>query len=118
MGMTLRAVILFAAATAYAQPGGELRFCVRADPKTLDPLLAAEEVSETIRFLTGGVLIRFNRQTQRLEPELATSWKVSRDGRRIDFELRSNVRFSDGTPFGPADVVATIRRLMTPGLQS
>src|SRR4051794_37444939 len=119
MGMIFRiAVLLAAAATAYAQRGGELRFCIRADPKPLDPLLASEEVSETIRYLTGGVLIRFNRQTQRLEPELASSWKVSRDGKRIDFELRPNGRFSDGSPFGPADVIATVRRLMTPGLAS
>src|SRR5437667_142061 len=82
----------------YAQSGGELRFCIRADPKTLDPLLASEEVSQTIGYLTSGVLIRFNRETQRLEPELATSWKVAANGRRIDFELRPDVRFSDGAP--------------------
>lgn len=119
MGVGWKVPMLLAAiAAANAQTGGELRFCVRADPKTLDPLLAAEEVSETIRYLTAGVLIRFDRQTQRLEPELAAAWKVADGGRRIDFQLRPNVRFSDGTPFGPADVVATVRRLMTPGLQS
>ena len=41
------------AANAFAE--GELRFCLRADPKTFDPLLAAEEASERIRYLTGGV---------------------------------------------------------------
>ena len=55
---------------AAAQPGSELRFCLRADPKTFDPLLATEEASETVRYLTGGVLIRFNRKTQQLEPGL------------------------------------------------
>jgi peptide/nickel transport system substrate-binding protein len=91
---------------------------MRADPKTFDPLLSAEETSETIGYLTGGVLIRFNRQSQRLEPELAVSWKVLDRGKRIDFLLRRNVRFSDGSPFGPEDVVATVRRLMQPGLES
>ncbi len=56
--------------------------------------------------------------TQQLEPELATSWKVFDQGRRIDFVLRHNVSFSDGVPFGAADVVATMQRMMTPGLQS
>lgn len=112
------ATLLIAAAAMHAQAGGELRFSIRADPRTFDPLLASEEVSDTIRYLTSGVLIRFNRQTQRLEPELASSWKISRDGKRIDFDLRPNIRFSDGAPFGPADVIATVRRLMTPGLQS
>jgi peptide/nickel transport system substrate-binding protein len=105
-------------ACASAQSGSELRFCLRADPKTFDPLLAEEEPSDAVRFLTGGVLIRFNRQSQQLEPELAQSWTVRDHGKRIDFLLRRNVRFSDGTPFGPADVVAVMRRIMDPNLHS
>ncbi len=69
------------AASAAGQSGGELRFGLRADPKTLDPLLGAEEASETVAYLTSGVLIRLNRRTQELEPELATSWRVSGDGK-------------------------------------
>ena len=103
---------------AYTQPTSELRFAVHTDPKTFDPLLATEEVSETIRYLTGGVLIRFNRHTQQPEPELATSWKILDEGKRIDFVLRRNVNFSDGTPFSAADVVATMRRVMAPELPS
>ena len=103
---------------AHPQPRTELRFAVHADPKTFDPLLATEEVSEMIRYLTGGVLIRFNRHTQQPEPELAESWKVFDQGKRIDFVLRRKVSFSDGTPFSAADVVATMRRIMTPGLPS
>ena len=110
---TVAAAFSFAAAT-----GAELRFAVRAEPKTFDPLLAEEEVSETIRYLTGGVLIRLNRRTQGLEPELATSWKVLDNARRIDFMLRGGVSFSDGLPFGPADVVATVRRIMNADLHS
>jgi len=120
MGIGLRMGLMAMAAVACvaAQSGGELRFCLRADPKTFDPLLAEEEPSDDIRFLTGGVLIRFNRQSQRLEPELAVSWTVRDQGKRIDFVLRRNVRFSDGTPFGPADVVAVMRRIMDPDLHS
>lgn len=120
MGVRLRnGLIALALATcAHGQRTAELRFAIRGDPKTLDPLLATEEVSETIRYLTGGVLIRFNRRTQQFEPELATSWKVLNHGRHIDFALRRNVRFSDGEPFTSADVVATLRRIMAPGLPS
>jgi peptide/nickel transport system substrate-binding protein len=117
MGVAFRsAVLLTFAATAFAQ--GELRFSIHADPKNLDPLLADEEVTETVRYLTGGVLVRFNRQTQKIEGELASSWKVTADGRKIDFDLRPNLKYSDGSPFGAADVVATVRRMTAPGLQS
>jgi peptide/nickel transport system substrate-binding protein len=100
------------------QSGGELRFCLRSEPKTLNPLLMEDESSETIRYLTGGVLIRFNRQNQKLEPELATSWRVSDTGREISFQLRSGVSFSDGTPFTADDVAYTMRQLMDPNLHS
>ena len=120
LSQLFRVCILLLVAMLTARPywGAELRFAVHGDPKTFDPLLAEEEVSETIRYLTGGVLIRFNRQTQQPEPELAASWKVLDQARRIDFVLRNNLAFSDGSPFGPDDVVSTIRRLMSPELHS
>jgi peptide/nickel transport system substrate-binding protein len=103
---------------AIAQSGGELRFCLRMEPKTFDPLKVEDEASASIRYLTGGVLVRVNRQTQELEPELAQSWKVSKDGRQITFRLRSGVSFSDGTPFSAEDVAYTIQQLMDPSLHS
>jgi len=96
----------------------ELRFYLHSDPKTFNPALVADPDSETIRYLTGGVLVRLNRQTQQLEPELATAWKVSKDGKTITFQLRQGVRFSDGTPFGAQDVQFTMTVLMDPMLHS
>jgi peptide/nickel transport system substrate-binding protein len=104
------------AGSAVAQ--GELRFCLRSEPKTFDPLKVEDDASVAIRYLTGGVLVRMNRQTQALEPELATSWKVSKDSRQITFKLRSGVSFSDGTPFSAEDVAYTVQQLMDPALHS
>ena len=103
---------------SFAQQGGELRFCLRSEPKTFDPILVADDSSETIRYLTGGVLIRVNRLTQKLEPELAVSWKVLAGGRRIDFELREHIYFSDGTRFSAEDVAFTMNKLLDPALHS
>ena len=108
----------FLTAHLAAQSGGELRFCLRMEPKTFDPLKVEDEGSAAIRFLTGGVLARVNRQTQELEPELAQAWTVSRDGRQISFHLRSGVLFSDGTPFSAQDVAYTVQQLMDPALHS
>ena len=103
---------------AAAQSGGELRFSIKSEPKSLDPMLADDDSAETVRYLTAGVLIRLNRQTQKLEPELATSWKVLSGGKSIAFELRKGVSFSDGTPFSAEDVAYTMRTLMDPNLHS
>ena len=90
--------LILAALPVAGQWGGQLRLSLRNDPRTFDPLLVDDSAGETIRYLTGGVLVRLNRVTQKLEPELAKSWKVSDGGRRLILELRENVLFSDGTP--------------------
>src|SRR5260370_1323018 len=53
-------------AQSASQSGGELHFCLHGEPKTFNPLLVEDGQSETIRYLTGGVLILLNRQTQAL----------------------------------------------------
>ncbi|HZP25163.1 MAG TPA: ABC transporter substrate-binding protein [Terriglobales bacterium] len=103
---------------AAASCSDELRFYLRSEPKTFNPALVADDSSETVRYLTGGVLLRLNRQSQNLQPELAQAWTVSRDGRTITFTLRKNVRFSDGTPFSALDVKYTMEQLMDPALHS
>jgi peptide/nickel transport system substrate-binding protein len=114
----LALLILAISAQSPAQWGGELRFCLRTDPKTFHPVLVNDPAAETIRYLTGGVLIRLNRLTQELEPELAESWKVSQGGRRIQFRLRGGIRFSDGASFSAVDVAHTVRALLDPNVRS
>jgi len=109
---------LFSVTPVHAQSGSELHFCLRGEPKTFDPALVDDEASENIRYLTGGVLIRLNRQSQALEPGLAASWQVSKDGRKITFHLRRGLSFSDGTPFTSEDVAFTMRHLMDPQAHS
>src|SRR5580693_4493580 len=104
--------------TGSALAQGELRFCLRSEPKTFDPLKVEDDASVAIRYLTGGVLVRMNRQTQALEPELAKSLTVSKDGRQITFILRGGVSFSDDTPFSAEDVAYTVQQLMDPALHS
>jgi len=116
--MLMRPAIVLLCAALAASAANELRFCLRTDPKTFNPLLVEDESSSSIRYLTGGVLIRLNRYTHELEGELATKWKVSENGRRIDLELRRGVRFSDGTPFTCQDVAYTMHQLMDPALHS
>jgi peptide/nickel transport system substrate-binding protein len=111
-------VLMFASTLAVAQNNAQLRFCLHSDPKTFNPLLAEEDSSETVRYLTGGVLMRLNRMTQDLEPELATSWEISDSGKTITFKLRTSVSFSDGTPFSAGDVAFTIQQMMDPSLHS
>src|SRR5437762_108496 len=91
---------------------GELHFALHSEPKTLDPLIAADESAEAIKYLTEGMLVRINRLTQKPEPELAVSWHITNGGRTVVFNLRRDVKYPDGSPFTSKDVVVTFEKLL------
>jgi peptide/nickel transport system substrate-binding protein len=93
---------------------GELAWTLGYDPKTFDPAKVDDEESETVRYLTAGVLLRFNRLTQKVEPELAQSWTISPDGKTLTFTLRSGLQFSDGSSLTARDVAWSLRRVLSP----
>jgi hypothetical protein len=53
------AAFCLATLTGGALAQGQLRFCLRSEPKTFDPLKVEDDASVAIRYLTGGVLVRF-----------------------------------------------------------
>jgi peptide/nickel transport system substrate-binding protein len=58
-------------------------------------------------------LVRYDKDLK-LEGELAESWEVSPDGKRITFRLRKGVKWHDGAPFTSADVMFTYKRMIDP----
>jgi peptide/nickel transport system substrate-binding protein len=87
------------------QYGGTLVVAQRSEPKTLNPVTAADAPSrEVIGRLTAD-LIHINRASQQTEPALAKSWTLSKDGRVFNIKLRRGLRFSDGQLFDADDVV-------------
>jgi peptide/nickel transport system substrate-binding protein len=63
-------------------------------------------------------LVRINRQTQEPEPELAESWKISRDGKTITFNLRPNIKFTDGATLSADDVLFTFQIINDPKISA
>ena len=89
--------------------GGTLVVGQRAEPKTLNPAVASDGPSRDVIGRMMADLIHINRVTQKTEPALASSWKVSADGRSFTLKLRRGLRFSDGQPFDADDVVFTFK---------
>jgi peptide/nickel transport system substrate-binding protein len=100
--------------TLCAAGSKELRFAIAGDPRTFDPLHVEESNSETIRYLTAGVLVRVNRLTDQIQPELAERWELLDGGRAITFHLRAGLRFSDGSALTAGDVARTLNRALDP----
>lgn len=56
-------------------------------------------------------LVRY-REDGTIGPWLAASWKIFDEGRSAEFQLREDVRFSNGEPFDAAAVVANIEAVI------
>jgi len=87
------------------RPGGQLVVILRAEPRTLNPVVAIDGPSKDVVGRTMADLIHINAETQQTEPALARSWTVSPDGRRFTLSLRRGVRFSNGDAFDADDVL-------------
>lgn len=98
--------------------GGRLVLSLRAEPKTLNPLLAADTISREVIGAMQADLVHINRVTQLTEPALAKSWKVSPDGLQYTLTLRQGLRFSDGHPVDADDVVFSFRLYLDENLHS
>lgn len=85
--------------------GGSLVVAQRSEPKTLNPVIAADAPSREVIGRIMADLIHINRASQQSEPALAKSWTESKDGRVFTLKLRRGLRFSDGQPFTAEDVL-------------
>jgi peptide/nickel transport system substrate-binding protein len=114
-------IVVFAAPSqeqAVPRLPGELAWAIHYDPKTFDPAKVDEQASELVRYLTGGVLLRLNRQTQQPELQLAESFQLSAQGTSMVFKLRDGLRFSDGATLTSTDVAWSLRRILDPATGS
>ncbi|MEO6796810.1 MAG: ABC transporter substrate-binding protein [Candidatus Dormibacter sp.] len=109
--LVFRSVIL---APETARPGGTYTEGVVGQLGTLNPLFGgAAAGSNDLDALLFEPLVRVlpNGSIQAL---LASHWEVSPDQRSYVFTLRSNARWSDGSPLAADDVVFTVRTVQDP----
>ena len=86
-------------------------------PSTLDPATAGDAGSAAFIAQIFETLTTFDEQRD-LQPALAAGWRIEEDGRRVVFELRPDLTFSDGTPLRASDVVRSWQRLIDPASPS
>ena len=98
---------LLALSGEIGHPGGRLVISLRAEPKTLNPVLSVDAPSREVIAAMQADLVHINRATQLTEAALAESVKVSSDGLQYTVTLRRGLRFSDGQPLDADDVMFT-----------
>lgn len=105
-----------AAASGEAKAGGTLRVAMRvreiADPALLNSVTQSNQARHILEYLTKTGTDNVTR------PYLAESWSTSEDLKTWTFNLRRNVRWSNGDRFTAEDVAANVRRWLDPEVGS
>ena len=106
---------MLAASFRAALPGrADFAFSNGAEPKTLDPGRATGQPEGRILDALFEGLTSRDPATLRPVPGVAESWSLSEDGRRYEFRLRPDARWSDGSPVTAHDFAWSWRRFLEP----
>lgn len=95
-----------------AAPEGQIVIALTSLDQKFDPTAMASYSSHmNYDYIFDGLL---NLGEKGKYPALAESWVISDDGLTIDFKLRENVTFHDGSPFTAEDVKFTFEKILEP----
>ena len=101
------------ATAAKAAASGTLVIDRSFEIKTADPQRAFEPTASIVnRGMYDTMFTYKGTDVAHPVPLLAKSWRAYRDAKRFTFNLRTDVKFADGTPMTAADVVFSYRRLI------
>lgn len=86
--------------------------------KTITPLISSDAYAGAVQGYVLESLLTRDPDTLEWVGLIAKSWHISPDGLTIDFQLRDDVRFSDGVPLTAKDVVFTYDYIMNEAIQA
>jgi peptide/nickel transport system substrate-binding protein len=115
--MMNRRSVLAAGAAALAAPriaraqaaGRVLRFAPQANLANLDPIWGTQYVVRNASALIWDTLYGIDSNLE-IKPQMCAGHETSADGLTWTFTLRRGLKFHDGSPVTPADVIASINR--------
>lgn len=111
-GLSLAAGLLAGSPAAAQKAQDTLRVAWRDAVPNVDPYYNTLRTGLVVAHHAWDTLIYRDPETFQLKPLLATSWRYA-DDTTIEFELRANVKFHDGSPFTAEDVVYTVQSILS-----
>jgi len=103
--VALLLAMVLAGSLSAAGEGASIIYLRPADAINLNPWQADDRYSNEIAANVFEGLVRFKKNSTAIEPSLATSWKISENGKRWWFTLRRGVKFHDHSPFNAQAVL-------------
>jgi len=113
-------IFLFACISAFAldfDPDGRLIMSLGGEVSVVNPVLSTDTTSSAIEGVIFNGLVKVDKNLNFI-PDLAKSWKVSRNGLTWTFNLRRDVAWHDGAPFTADDVKFTFDTILNPKVNS
>jgi peptide/nickel transport system substrate-binding protein len=92
--------------------GGSIRLGNTADVTSFEPYTIQDNATIWNATLVYDQLTRPTKDAQNVEPSLAQSWDVAKDGLTYTFHLRKGVKFHDGSPMTASDVAFCINQVV------
>ena len=92
--------------------GGAVTFALENDVIDFDPLRSRAFVDRNVHYQIYDSLVRIDADGK-IIPWLAERWETSPDGKTVTLNLRTDVKFHDGTPFDAESVKWNIDRYRT-----
>ena len=97
----------------------ELRVRIGSDVGNLDPARIFGIENQTVASHVYNGMVKYDQATNKILPDLATSWSVSADGKEYTFKLRDGVMFHKGYGQLTADDVKfSLERVLNPDTKS
>ena len=101
------------AAAVQPKRGGTLTLAISKELATMNPLVSTGSTESRIRELMFEPLLGRD-ASGAIQPRLAESWEVSKDGKTYTFKLRKGVKFHNGTELGADDLKFAVDYTLNP----
>ncbi|MCM3871139.1 MAG: peptide ABC transporter substrate-binding protein, partial [Pyrinomonadaceae bacterium] len=98
--------------------GNILRYVNGAEPESIDPAISSGQQEARIYMALYEGLVEYDPKSLDAIPAIAERWDVNNDSSEFVFHLRRNARWSNGEPINAQDFVYSIRRSLTPAVES
>ncbi|HXX82266.1 MAG TPA: ABC transporter substrate-binding protein, partial [Thermodesulfovibrionales bacterium] len=96
---------------------GYVYYRVGTSPTTLDPALIVDVTGSTIAAKLFNGLVRLDKDLN-IIPDIAESWRISRDGLSYTFKLNHNVKFNNKQIVTSYDFKYSFKRILDPKTRS
>ena len=102
-------------ATGGIKRGGKLTWSTGASPQNLDvwQSVANQDMWSMVNVVEG--LVRVNRTGDDMEGCVADKWTISDNGLEYTFHIRPGIKFSNGDPVTPEDIIFSLKYAMATG---